>query len=69
MQKKVTEINIQKNFSGNSNALRIERTFQMGLFEEVGSCRIQVKEIRGGGTRHLKAPKNATMAQLLETGK
>ena len=41
----------------------------MGLFEEVGAKNIQVKERRGGGTRHLKALKTATMAHLMDIGK
>lgn len=54
---------------GNCNALKMDCTFQMGLFEELGSSCIQVKEKRGGGIRHLKALKTTTMAQLGETGK
>ena len=53
--------------SGNSNAIKTERAFQMGLFEEVSGHHIQVKERRVRGTRHLKAQKTTTMAQLLET--
>ncbi|CAL9692657.1 unnamed protein product [Knipowitschia caucasica] len=67
--KKIHRDQRTEKMSGNSNAQKIERAFQMGLFEDIGGRRIQVKERRGGGTRHLKAPKNATMAQLLETGK
>ena len=47
----------------------MERVFQMGLFEEVGAKNVQVKEKRGGGTRHLKDLKTATMGQLMEIGK
>ncbi|XP_041861569.1 uncharacterized protein LOC121652708 isoform X2 [Melanotaenia boesemani] len=55
--------------AGNLNALKPERAFQMGLFEEDNGRCIQIKERRGGGTRHLKAPKSTTMAELIETGK
>lgn len=41
----------------------------MGLFEEVRGSFVQIKEKRGGGIRHLKALKSATMAELLECGK
>lgn len=41
----------------------------MVLFEEVCGSFVQIKEKRGGGTRHLKALKSATMAELLECGK
>lgn len=68
MQKEVRDMRIEKR-SHNSNAIKTERAFQMGLFEEVSDRHIQVKERRGGGTRHLKAPKTTTMAQLLDTGK
>ncbi|XP_031153067.1 uncharacterized protein si:ch73-30l9.1 [Sander lucioperca] len=57
-----------ENLSGNSNALKMECVFQMGLFEEVWAKNVQVKEKRGGGTRHLKAL-TSTMAQLMEIGK
>lgn len=41
----------------------------MGLFEEIRGSFVQIKEKRGGGTRHLKALKSATMAELLDCGK
>lgn len=61
--------NRSEKLSGNTNALKTERSFQMGLFEEVRGTFVQIKEKRGGGTRHLKASKSATMAELLEVGK
>lgn len=53
----------------NTNAAKMKRTYQMGLFEEVGDTLIQVKAKRGGGTRRLQAEKTATMAELTEVGK
>ncbi|GAA6095130.1 uncharacterized protein LOC114559686 [Tachysurus ichikawai] len=61
--------NRSEKLSGNSNAQKTERSYQMGLFEEIRSSFVQIKEKRGGGTRHLKALKSATMAELLECGK
>ncbi|XP_055076722.2 uncharacterized protein [Misgurnus anguillicaudatus] len=61
--------NRSEKLSGNSNAQKTERSYQMGLFEEIRGSFIQIKEKRGGGTRHLKALKSATMAELLESGK
>lgn len=62
--------NRSEKLSGNSNAQKTERSYQMGLFEEVRGSFVQIKEKRGGGlTRHLKALKSATMAELLECGK
>lgn len=58
-----------KKLSGNSNAAKIERSFQLGMFEKVGESYVQVRERRGGGTRHLKAPKSITMAEVMEMGK
>ncbi|XP_076869719.1 uncharacterized protein LOC143521007 [Brachyhypopomus gauderio] len=53
----------------NLNAQKAERNYQMGLFEEVGDSFVQIKGKRGGGIRHLKALKTATMAELLKCGK
>lgn len=61
--------NRSEKLSGNTNAQKNERSYQMGLFEEVRGSFVQIKEKRGGGTRHLKALKSATMAELLECGK
>ncbi|MGL4646395.1 MAG: hypothetical protein ACRCVL_04685, partial [Cetobacterium sp.] len=61
--------NRSEKLSGNSNARKTERSYQMGLFEEIRDSFVQIKEKRGGGTRHLKALKSATMAELLECGK
>ncbi|XP_057702771.1 uncharacterized protein LOC130922187 isoform X2 [Corythoichthys intestinalis] len=58
-----------KKMSGNKNATKEHRNYQMGLFEEKEGRFVQVRERRGGGIRHLKAAKNATMSELLETGK
>ncbi|KAK2821680.1 hypothetical protein Q7C36_021023 [Tachysurus vachellii] len=57
--------NRSEKLSGNSNAQKTERSYQMGLFEEIRGSFVQIKEKRGGGTRHLKALKSATMAELL----
>lgn len=54
---------------GNSNALKTERRFQLGMFEKAGQSFVQVRERRGGGIRHLKAPKSTTMAEIKEMGK
>lgn len=61
--------NRSEKLSGNTNAQKTERSYQMGLFEEVRGSFVQIKEKRGGGTRHLKALKSATMAELLECSK
>jgi len=61
--------NRPEKLSGNSNAQKTERSYQMELFEEVRGSFVQIKEKRGGGTRHLKALKTATMGELLECGK
>ncbi|KAA0721207.1 hypothetical protein E1301_Tti021592 [Triplophysa tibetana] len=58
--------NRSEKLSGNSNVQKNERSYQMGPFEEIQGSFVQIKEKRGGGTRHLEALKSATMGELLE---
>ena len=56
--------NRSSKLTGNTNAVRQKRRFEIGWKDFNRDCFSQVRQQRGGGTRHLKLDKDVTMAEI-----
>jgi hypothetical protein len=54
---------------GNKNAVKIERRIELGWLNDEGDEFKQVKQPRGGGTRHLTLPVSVPIEEILHKGK
>ncbi|XP_076850602.1 uncharacterized protein LOC143500373 [Brachyhypopomus gauderio] len=69
LKRRHDDTNRSEKLRNNTNAQKLERSFQIGVLQQEGDILKQVREKKGGGKRQVKAFKNTTMAEILESAK